>query len=309
MLAVLEHGSFTRAADALGLSQSTVSFHIKGLEASLGARVLDRGRDGVQPTAQGKILRRYAERLIEMRSEALSRMKAEAQGRAGHVVIAASTIAGEVMLPPVLARLRRSHPGVSVTIGVSDSGGALARLLAGHCDLALVGSLPQDRRVVSRPFETDEIVLVAASPNPFAAGELGQPDAEGNYDPSLLGRVPMVLRHESSGTRAAVADLLARHCVPGQAARIVVGSSEAAKRCVLAQLGFAFVSRRAVADELAAGRLEVVPLLGLPVERSFYVARLRGATPSSAAAAVVALLGGGDSSAGDSSPGDSSPVG
>ncbi|MBL4689650.1 MAG: LysR family transcriptional regulator [Nannocystaceae bacterium] len=296
MLAVLEHGSFTRAADALGLSQSTVSFHIKGLEASLGARVLDRGRDGVQPTAQGKILRRYAERLIEMRSEALSRMKAEAQGRAGHVVVAASTIAGEVMLPPVLTRLRRSHPGVSVTIGVSDSGGALAQLVAGHCDLALVGSLPQDRRVVSRPFENDEIVLVAPSPNPFfVAGELGQVDAEGNHDPSLLGRVPMVLRHESSGTRAAVADLLARHCEPGQAARIVVGSSEAAKRCVLAQLGFAFVSRRAVADELAAGRLEIVPLLGLPVKRSFYVARLRGATPSSAAAALIALLGAGDS--------------
>ena len=87
MLAVLEHGSFTRAAEALGLSQSTVSFHIKGLEASLGQRLLDRGRDGVQPTAQGDILRRYAERIVGLRAEALGRMKAEAEGQLGHVLL------------------------------------------------------------------------------------------------------------------------------------------------------------------------------------------------------------------------------
>ncbi len=281
MLAVLEHGSFTRAADALGLSQSTVSFHIKGLEATLGERVLDRGRDGVQPTAQGKILRRYAERLIDMRAEALTRMKAEADGQTGHVVVAASTIAGEVMLPPLLHELRRTHPGVSVTITVSDSGGAVAQLVAGQCDLALVGSQPQDRRLVSRPFATDEIVLVGPSPNPFATED---------DNPSLLGRTPLVLRQESSGTRSAVADLLARHADTGEAARVTVGSTEAAKRCVLAKLGLAFISRRAVADEIADGRMVVVPLLGLPVKRSFYVSRLRGATPSSSASALIDLL-------------------
>ncbi|MEM6993667.1 MAG: LysR family transcriptional regulator [Myxococcota bacterium] len=290
MLAVLEHGSFTRAAEALGLSQSTVSFHIKGLEATLGERVLDRGRDGVQPTAQGKILRRYAERMMGLRAEALSRMKAEADGQAGHIAVAASTIAGEVMLPPVLASLRRSHPGVSVTISVSDSGGAVARLAAGECDLALVGSHPQDRRLVSRPFGTDEIVLVASADSPWVA-------PTDDDDPALLGRVPLVLRQESSGTRAAVADLIARHAEPGQAARVVVGSSEAAKRCVLANLGVAFVSRLAVADEIREGRLRVVPLRGLPVQRSFYVSRLRSATPSSAASTLIDLLLGDTSAA------------
>jgi len=287
LLAVLEHGSFTRAAEALGLSQSTVSFHIKGLEASVDARVLDRGRDGVQATPQGRILRRYAERLVGLRAEALACLESESRGEIGHVVVAASTVAAEVLLPPVLAQLRQSHPGVGATVGVSDSGTAVARLLAGDCDIALVGSPPQDRRLLSRPFATDEVVFVGPSPNPHLADS-------GDAELSSLSRIPLVLRQEGSGTRAAVAELLARFAEPASAARVTVGSSEAAKRCVLAGLGMAFISRHAVAQELADGRLTLCALPGLPVRRSFFVAQLRNATPSSAGAALIDLLVDGD---------------
>lgn len=281
MLAVLEHGSFTRAGQSLGLSQSTVSFHIKSLEGTLGCRLLDRGRDGVQPTAAGKIVRGYAERIIALRTEAIARLQAEEQGRTGHVTVAASTIPAEVLLPPVLAKLRTTHPGVSVTVAVSDSGGAVARLLAGECDLALVGAAPQDRRLVARPCATDEVVLVGPSPNPFAIVD---------GDPTALATTPLVLRQESSGTRAAVADIIARHVDDNAGTRVTVGSSEAAKRCVLAGLGLAFVSRQAVADELKSGRLEVVALQGLPVVRQFHLVRVRAVTPSSATSALIDRL-------------------
>ena len=74
------------------------------------------------------------------------------------------------------------------------------------------------------------------------------------------------------------------------AARAVVGSTEAAKRCVLAGMGLSFLSRHAVADELVAGRLEIVPLPGTPVARRFWVVWLRDRSPSSAAAALLSLL-------------------
>lgn len=289
LLAVLEHGSFTRAAEALGLSQSTVSFHIKGLEASAGARLLDRSRDGVRATPQGELLRGYAERLWALRGEALEQLRAESHGQRGRVVVAASTIPGEYLLPPFLARLRLSHPGVSVRVEVSESARALASLVARECDLALVGRRPPDRALVARPFAEDEVVLVGPSPNPFTPP--GQP-----LEVESLRHVPLVLRGEGSGTRAAVAELLARAStelapdVDGAAARVVVGSTEAAKRCVLAGMGLAFLSRHAVADELAAGRLQLVPLPGTPVARRFWVVTLRDRSPSSAAAALLALL-------------------
>jgi DNA-binding transcriptional LysR family regulator len=279
LLSVVEHGSFTRAAEALGLSQSTVSFQIKALEAAVGTKVVDRGRDGVQPTAAGSILLRYAQRMLALRREAAETLAAEASGLQGHVTVGASTIPGEYLLPDLLATLRATHPGVNVTIEVSDSGEAVAALVAGRCDLALVGGRPSDRRLVVRPFADDEVVLV------------GRPDlvAAAGTDPALLCEASLVLRKETSGTREAVAGLLAKH--PPQGARVVVGSTEAAKRCALAGLGLAFSSRCAVAGELSRGELSEVALPGLPAKRKFWLVTMRRTTLSTSASALVELLG------------------
>lgn len=284
LLAVLEHGSFTRAAEALGISQSTVSFQVKALEAAVGGRVLDRGRDGVRVTSRGLLLRSYAQRLIALRDEALAELRAEDEGQRGRVVIAASTIPGEYLLAPHLARLRRSHPGVDVQVNVSASSRALAALMADECDCALVGRRPSERGLVAEPFAEDEVVLVGPSPNPFVKSDTP-------LDTSQLAAVPLILRGEGSGTRAAVADLLTRvRGGEGQAPRLVVGSTEAAKRCVLSGLGLSFVSRHAVADELERGRMEIVPLAGTPVARWFWLVHRRDRTPSSAAEALIASL-------------------
>ena len=281
LVSVLEHRSFTRAAEALGLSQSTVSFHIKALETSLDVRLVDRGREGVQPTIHGRLIRRYAERLLAMREEAITAVHAHVQGVVGRVTVAASTIPGEYLLPLALAELRRTHPGVDVSITVQDSRRALASLVAEECEIAIVGARPKDRRIALRPFAADEVLLVAPVPNPFVL----PPDG------SLAG-VPLVLRQEGSGTRAAVADVLARARGLGEdaGALVEVGSTEAAKRAVLAGLGLPFVSRIAVSDDLAAGRLEEVELPGLPVRREFFVATRRGATLSPAASALCTIL-------------------
>lgn len=281
LLAIVEHGSFTRAAEALGISQSTVSFHVKSLEQEVGTRLLDRNRERVSLTAQGRVLERYANRLISIRQEAVSTLRAREEGIAGHVSVAASTIPGEILLPPALAKLRESHPGVSVTVDVSDSGQAASSLLARSCDLALVGRALKDRRFAVQPFAEDEVVLVGRAQGLVGADE---PFPE-------LENAPLILRKEGSGTRAAVADLLAelaaRH---PERPTVEVGSTEAGRRCALAGLGWVFVSRLAVEDDLEAGRLVLIDDPHLPVRRSFHLAQLRGATPSPAARALVSIL-------------------
>ncbi len=277
LLAVLEHGGFTRAAEALGLSQSTVSFHIKGLEKSLGTRLLDRGRDGVRATVHGTTLARYAARMLELRAQAASSLGALDTGVVGRIDVAASTIPGEYLLPDVLARLRRTHPGVSVSVHVGDTSRAVGALREGIVDLAITGSPSGDRKIEETAIAQDTVVLVGPEPPP-----------EG-FD-GLIG-VPLVLRREGSGTRAAVADVVARALDGGEPGPTVeVGSTEAAKRCALAGLGLAFVSQRAVERELAAGVLWVHPLVGLPAARTFYLATVRGMTLSPGAAALRGLL-------------------
>jgi LysR family transcriptional regulator, low CO2-responsive transcriptional regulator len=278
-LVVLEHGSFTRAAEVLGLSQSTVSAHVKTLESAVGTRLLDRNRERVQPTAKGRMLRRYAGQLMALRQEAVGRLTDADEGKAGHVAIAASTIPGEYLLPGALARLRTTHPHVSVTMSVSDSRRAVGSLLSRECDLALVGSRTADSRLVYTAFAQDEVIVVAASPNPWAG-----------HQGSLEG-VPLIVRSEGSGTRAAAAEVLAAARTGASPAPVVeVGSTEATKRCVLAGLGVAFVSRLAVADELARGELVTCAVPGTPIRRTFFVASLRSTTLSAAAAALVEIL-------------------
>ena len=282
-LAVLEHGSFSRAAEALRIGQSTVSFHIKALETAVGARLLDRRGGHVRPTATGGILRRYAVRIVSLRDEALARVRAEESGQAGRLAIAASTIPGEYLLPPVLAEFLAAHPRVAVTVEVSDSRKAIAQLLAHECDLALVGARARDKRIAYTPFAEDEVVLVGRASDPLHQRRWSARD---------LDKVRIIVREEGSGTRQAVSAFLARHA-PSRAdhqARLQAGSTEAAKRCALHGIGLALLSRHSVAEDLDAGRLAVVSAPGLPVRRSFYAARLRTATLSAAARALFDLL-------------------
>lgn len=279
-LAVIEHKSFVRAGQALHVGQSTVSFHVKALEQRAGAILLERGRGRVEPTAAGRVLQPYAERILALCDEAALRLRAGESGEAGRLVLAASTVPGEYLLPALLAELREQHPKIRVEMSVSDSEKAISALLAREADLALVGKKPRDRRLVSTVFASDEIVLVGPSPNPFAPS--------GKLSLKELRDVPLVLREQGSGTRDAIARILPH--LGERSAALRVGSSEAAKRCVQHGLGLGFLSRQAVATELAAGLFQLVELPGTPARRTFYVVRQRAVTPSAAVRAFLQLV-------------------
>ena len=286
-LAVLEHRSFSRAAASLRMGQSTVSFHVKMLETAVGARLLDRRGGHVRPTATGNVMRRYALRIVALRDEALARLLSEESGQSGRLSLAASTIPGEYLLPPVLGRFLEQHPRVAVTVHVSDSKQALARLLAHDCDLALVGAKARDRRIAYTRFGEDHVVLVARAGH---RGGLAGPPAP-RLTARELRQVRLIVREEGSGTRQAVSGFLARHASSARdVVPLQVGSSEAARRCALEGIGMALLSARAVTEDVARRRLAIISAPGLPVRRSFYAARLRAVTPSAAAKAFLKLL-------------------
>ena len=282
-LAILEHGSFSRAAAALHCTQSTVSFRIKALEDSVGSTLLERRSRPLRPTPAGATLRGYAERIVTTRDEALELLRDGPAGGACKLVVAASTIPAAYLLPPALAELRAVNAESSVTVAVSDSSRALAALRARDCDLAVVGAREPDKRLVYTPIVTDEILLV------------GHPDLPASRGPHLdlegLARTPHILRELGSGTQGAVADILARRAAAGPCGPTVrVGSSTAARQCLLQGLGLCFISRLAVAADLAEGRLVALPFPGIPVTRRFYAARLRATEPSAALRRLVRAL-------------------
>jgi DNA-binding transcriptional LysR family regulator len=229
--AAVEHGSLTRAAQALDMAQSTVSFHLAALEDALGVALLQRGRAGVRTTAAGARLAVRARQLLGLAEQA--RQEVQSAELAGELVVHASTVPAAWLLPAALAELRRQAPMLRVSVRVSASGPARRALLEGLCDVAVIGIPPADARLEAVRIGEDRVVLV------------GRP-ADGA--PTDLEAVPLIVRESQSGTRQAV-----EHLVPAGATRLEVGSAEAVRRCVLEGMGVAFLSELAVAEDLAAG--------------------------------------------------------
>ena len=178
----------------------------------------------------------------------------------------------------MLAAFRRSHPGVAVTVDVSDSRRAAQALLAQECDFALVGAQGREPGVVYSAVADDEVVL-AGAPRLAPSGRVARRGAR------RARRSSCARRARARG--ASVAKLVQRVTSAGSPAPIQVGSTELARRCALEGAGLTFISRRAIAEDLAARRLVVVKLAGTPVHRRFYAARLRQSTLPAAARALL----------------------
>jgi DNA-binding transcriptional LysR family regulator len=135
---VLAEGSFSGAAASLSYSQSAVSQAIATLEAEVGARLLERDRRGVRPTAAGAALAGHAEGILAQIEAAEAEVATIAGGRGGRLRAASFPTAGAALLPPVIASFRAAHPGVEVTLAEGEPEEIAPRLRSGELDLALL---------------------------------------------------------------------------------------------------------------------------------------------------------------------------
>lgn len=176
-LAVLQEGSLSAAARALGLTQPTLGRHIEALEQSLGFELFTRSRHGLAPTEAAEELRPYAESLAAG-AAALRRI---ASGRAGElrgsVRVTASEVVGVEVLPPILAALRREHPQLVIELVLSNS---LQDLLRRDADIAVRMVAPSQEALLARRIGTIELGLHARRDylercgTPASLAELGQ---------------------------------------------------------------------------------------------------------------------------------------
>lgn len=262
---VFEHRSFSRAASALRLTQSTVSEHVRLLEEELGARVFDRlGRETV-PTRAGELLYGYARRMLALRGEARQALDQFLGQVTGLLVVGASTIPGEYVLPPLIGRFRERHPRVSVTLQIADTRRIVQALVDGQVDLGVVGAEPSTRGVEARALMADELVAVVPARHPWRARrEVAVED---------LASEPLVIREAGSGSREALERALeeAGTSLSNMTVIAEMGSTGAIKQAVKAGVGVSVMSRRAVEDECRLGLIGCVGLRGLAVTRHFYV--------------------------------------
>ena len=281
---VAELGSFSRAAEALFLTQPTVSEHVRALEDELGVQLLDRLGRGAAPTPAGQLLLGYARKLLALASEAQQAVD-QFQGRvSGELIVGGSSIPGEYVLPALIGAFRNKHPEIAVTLLIGDSRSVQEWVESGRVEIGVVGVRPTGRSLESRQLMADELVVVVAPDHPWAGRE--------SISVADIRHEPLILRERGSGSRDTLERALTAVGLDFGAFRIVgeMGSTQAIKQAIRAGFGVSLISRRAVEDECRARLLGSVSVRDLDVSRAFHLVTHRERSRSPLAQAFLAFV-------------------
>jgi DNA-binding transcriptional LysR family regulator len=281
-LAVAQAKSFTRAAEMLHVSQSTLSQHVLELERDLGVRLFDRLGRAVTLTEGGRLLEEHATRIattVASARRALDELKGLERGS---LVVGASTTPGIYVLPGIVAAFGRRYPGISITLQIGNSQVIEERVRADTVDLGVVGGhvLGARERCVAAGL-LDELLLIVPPRHPWARRR--------EILPRELADVPLLMREQGSATRLVTERTLRQAGVRFNAV-MQLDHIEAIKQAVMAGLGLAFVSMHAVRGEIETRRLCGLRLKGLRVRRHFHVIHNEARTLTGSGRAFMDLL-------------------
>ena len=262
---VAEAGSFTAAAESLGISQAAVSQRISLLEKDLGTAVFDRRAGRIQLTDAGQRLYEYAQKILQLHEKARSELVGFSPDAGGELALAASSVPGEHLLPAVLAEFRQKFPDVHVRATVTDSDSVFKDLEHGEAVLGLVGRKSDDSHLEYRPLATDHLVLIISPEH-----DMGR---HGSICLEQLQQLPLVLRESGSGSRWSLELNLKTFGIASGDLNIALelGSNAAIKDAVRRGMGAAFLSHMAVGKEVKEGEFLSLNVNGLDIKRHFYV--------------------------------------
>jgi DNA-binding transcriptional LysR family regulator len=258
---VARHLSFSRAAEELHLTQPAVSMQVKQLEEQAGLPLTEMVGKKVFLTGAGEEVARHARRIAQQLREAEEALDAIKGVRGGRLSIGVISTA-KYFAPRLLAEFRRRQPGVDLQLGVYNRETVVRKLSENEIDLAIMGQPPQDFPTVAEAFADHPLVIIAATDHPLAQRD--------QITPAQLNEETFIIREPGSGTRATMeryfadADIRPRHTME-------LMTNESLKQAVMAGLGLAFISAHTVSLECEVGRLKILPVVGTPIMRRWFV--------------------------------------
>jgi DNA-binding transcriptional LysR family regulator len=279
--AVARYRSFTRAARELHLTQPAISQQIKQLELEAGLPLLEHVGRQIHLTAAGEELLRYASQITELLREAGESLAAMRGLKRGVLKLGAVSTA-KYFAPSLLSEFAPKYPEVTIRFTVGNREEIIQQLASNEIDLVIMGRPPRELVTVAEPFAKHPLVIIAAPNHPLAGSKKRIPL-------SRLGSENFIIREAGSGTRASMEHVFRAHGVPIRAS-MEVSSNETIKQAVMAGMGISFISIHTVALELAAGKLVILNVAGLPLIRDWYVIHLRDKRLSPITAAFRTFL-------------------
>lgn len=252
--AVAKHLSFTKAADALFMTQPSVTFQVKQLEEHFNTRLFDRTQGRIALTPAGAVALQYAERILSLYSEMDARMSGITGQEAGPLLIGASTTLAEFLLPRIVGEFKVRHPGVLPRLLVANSEQVQARVAERSLDLGFIEGDSHLASLVTEPVCDDELFVVCGPGHPLARHKA--------IAPAMLAEHGYIGRESGSGTREVIDNYLRKAGLSPEELNFVMEASspEALKGLVATGLGFSIMSGAAVELEARHGVLVRMPL-------------------------------------------------
>ena len=273
---VAKHLAFGKAAEELCVTPPAVSMQIRELEQAVEMSLFNREGSRVSLTTPGEYFLVYARRVLATMKDAedaMARLKGIEYGR----LTVGLVTSGNYFLPRLLSEFLREHPGVELQLVVGNRKTLIDMIQRNELDLAVMGRPPRELSTRAEAFAPHPCVLVASPDHPFCARE--------RLSPLDLANEQFIVREPGSGTRAMMEKFFLDHNLrPTYAMQI--GSNDAIKQAVAANLGISFLSAHTLKLELQTGMLRILDVEGSPVVRRWHVVHVLSKTLAPAAEAL-----------------------
>lgn len=260
---VVEHKSFSKAAEDIFLSQSTVSSHIQSLEKTLGIQLFDRvGRESIL-TPNGERLYQWARKLLLLKDQALLDLKQGMTDLRGMIRMAASSVPGQFMIPKMVKQFRKNYPEAYFHIHQSSSKNVAEKVLNGSVDFGVLGEKYEDDKLRYIPLLKEKLVLVTSN----------EMDINGPVNIQDILHYPFVMRNSYSGTNAILERFLKKNKIAKDQINVVayIEDGQSLLQFVIQNVGISVMSEIVAREYSSKNMLKMHELSGFDDERYFYL--------------------------------------
>lgn len=260
---VVEHKSFSKAAEDIFLSQSTVSSHIQALEKTLNVNLFDRvGRESML-TPHGERLYQWALKILLLKDQALMDLSAGMTELKGVIRMAASSVPGQFIVPKMVKQFRNQYPSATFQITQSPSKIVAEKVLNGKIDIGILGEKYENDKLCYIPILKEKLVLITSNQT-----EMVEPV---NIQDIL--KYPFIMRNSDSGTNAILERFLKKSKITKDQLNIVAytESGQSLIQFVMQDIGISIISEIAAKEYFYNNMLKMHEITGFNDDRYFYL--------------------------------------
>lgn len=252
--------NFTKTAEALSMSQPTVSLHIRNLEEIFQTQLIQRTSKQLQITPTGELLLDSAKQIIQLLEKTKKDIFEHHHKLYGHLKIGASFTIGEYVLPKLLAKLKKDFPNLNFEVIIGNTGEIVEYVKLFKVDIGLIEGKTDEKSLNISPFQQDELVVIASSTHPLSTKEM--------VSITDLQNEQWISRENGSGTRDNLNHFLHSNGLKVKSIT-TISSNQGVKELVRHGIGLSLISKNAIEQDFKQGDIIILPLENLRVYRTF----------------------------------------